>query len=503
MRLCDSSFRLSSPIALSVGLCALGLTVLLNTVAAAEPPEDGKTQRPKNVLLLLTDDQSAHLSCLGTRGIATPNIDELASGGVLFRRAYATCASCSPSRSSILTGTYPHSNGHWRNTVTPTMTDPDKEYGRESSILDHVGVHEDLPTIIEILNEHSYVTGITEKFHLSPPWKFPFHHRKSITPHPASHKKAAQEFFAACADKPFFFLANIGNTHRPFKPHTVPIDTPPADPNEIEVPPDLADTPAMRADLAEYFTTVQCADAVVGAIIEALKDSGHYEDTLIICTSDQGYAYHRAKATPYDAGIRVPLVFIGPGVREDVITRELFSHVDLTPTILDYLGIAIPASVQGRSIRPFLDGKSASTGHKLVFFEHNAHGPAPQSLYPSRSVTDGRMHYIHNLMPQRRFTPPADMVEAKFWGNHAFQATLDAKDEFPIQHGLLERTYHRPPEELYDLHTDPGEIHNLIGDDRFARVRDSLRKAVDDWMKETNDPGDPTKIVRRTDARTK
>jgi len=138
----------------------LGLAILLTTVAVAELPEDGKARRPKNVLLLLTDDQSAHLACLGTPGIATPNIDRLAARGILFRNAFATCASCSPSRSSILTGMYPHSNGHWRNTVTPTMTDPDKEYGRKTSIRDHVGVHEDLPTIIEILNQQGYVTGI-------------------------------------------------------------------------------------------------------------------------------------------------------------------------------------------------------------------------------------------------------------------------------------------------------------------------------------------------------
>ena len=109
-----------------------------------------------------------------TPGISTPNMDALAKDGVLFTHAYSSCSSCSPSRSSILTGMYPHSNGHWRNTVTPTIEEPEKEFGRESSTLDAVGVHEDIPTLIEILKNNGYFTGITRKWHLSPHWKFPF-----------------------------------------------------------------------------------------------------------------------------------------------------------------------------------------------------------------------------------------------------------------------------------------------------------------------------------------
>ncbi|GEM_PF-3374533 len=101
-------------------------------------------------------------------------MDALAKEGVLFCHAYSSCSSCLPSRSSILTGMYPHSNGHWRNTVTPLIEEPEKEFGRESSTLDAVGVHEDIPTLIEILKNHGYFTGNTRKWHLSPHWKFPF-----------------------------------------------------------------------------------------------------------------------------------------------------------------------------------------------------------------------------------------------------------------------------------------------------------------------------------------
>lgn len=120
-------------------------------------------------LLLLTDDQSYHLGMTGEPGLKTPNIDALASRGAFFCKAYSTAASCAPCRGSILTGMYPHSNGHWRNTVGPSLGMPDKEFSRQSTKVDKVGVHEDIVTLPEILKGNGYITDITSKFHLSPP----------------------------------------------------------------------------------------------------------------------------------------------------------------------------------------------------------------------------------------------------------------------------------------------------------------------------------------------
>jgi N-sulfoglucosamine sulfohydrolase len=144
-----------------------------------------------NFILLLTDDQSYHLGMLGVPELKTPNIDALAKGGTFFTKAYSSAASCAPCRGSILTGMYPSANGHWRNTVTPELTDPDKEFSRESTKTDSVGVHEDIPTLIEILTKNGYYTGITQKWHLSPPWKFPFDFRDAASLKPA--RNAASE----------------------------------------------------------------------------------------------------------------------------------------------------------------------------------------------------------------------------------------------------------------------------------------------------------------------
>ena len=499
----------------SAGLGAACRTLAPGASAQAVASPDGERL---NVLLLLTDDQGAHLGCLGTRGIATPAADALAERGVLFRRAYATCASCSPARSSILTGMHPHSNGHWRNTHAPVLSAPDEDFGPDSRYgdIEKVGVHEDIPTLVEILNGQGYVTGITQKFHLSPPWKYPFMHRFGASSAPRSHRAAAEVFFNECSDRPFFLMANIGNTHRPFANHLVDIEAPRVDPQEIDVPGNLPDTPLLREDLARYLDTVQCADACAGAVLEALRESGRYERTLIIFTSDQGYCYHRAKATAYDMGIHVPLIVSGPGVRQDVTTGKLASHVDLVPTILDYLNLPIPATVQGRTLRPLLEGGDVSSWRRYVFAEHNAHGPNPLEYYPVRSVFDGRLHYLRNLMPERRwdgdpvslldaaqmppevgFAGPADAFPGGPWDNHSYEATVLARDEFPAQYELLAGIFKRPAEELYDLHDDPYETDDVVAEARYAAHLERLRAALDDWMEQTSDPGLALRTIPR------
>lgn len=481
-------------------------------LAAASAPR-ARAQAPAasgvpGVLLILTDDQSWHLGCLGTRGIRTPHADALAAAGVLFRNAFATCSSCSPSRSAILTGMFPHANGHWRNTVGPAVPEPESQFSRQGTKVDPVGVHEDIPTLVEILDRAGVETGITQKFHLSPPWKYRFRQRLGAGSDPDSHLRAMRTFLAACHDRPFFMMANIGNTHRPFAPHIVPIDSPRVDPRGIDVPPELPDTPALRHDLAQYLDAVQCADACAGAVLQALREAGRLEHTLVIFTSDQGYCYHRAKATAYDDGVRVPLIVAGPGVRSGAQESRLASHVDLLPTILEAVGLPIPERVQGASLMPLLAGREVPSWRGCVFAEHNAHGPNPREYYPIRSACDGRFHYLRNLTAERRadipveamalgraggmdvfWAGPADIFPGGPWGNGSFRATVEAKEAFPKQYELLVRTFARPPEELYDLHSDPGEMENLAGDPRFAAVQRRLAAALDAWMQGTDDPG--------------
>ncbi len=459
-----------------------------------------KSEKPLNIVLILTDDQGYHLSALGTKGIHTPNFDKLAKNGVFFTNSFAVVPSCSPSRSSIMTGMYPHANGHWRNTITPTLDAPDYEFGRDSKTVDKVGIHEYIKTLPELLQAHGYFTAITQKFHMSPPWKFPYNNRNSVQNNPEDFKKVISNFIKNADDKPFFFQANIAPPHRNFDHHIKGFPELIPNPNAIAVPKYLADTPAMRADLAKYYSSVQVADVCAGAIIETLKEKGLLENTLIIYTSDQGEPYHRAKASAYYAGLHVPFIVRGPKVVKEKVSEALISHIDIMPTILDYLKIPIPKTVQGTSLKAIFEGKENQIPNRLyVFGEHNSHGPSRKEHYPSRMIFDGRYYYIQNLMPQKEYELPADLREEKGWGNHSYQATLDRKSTHPTEYNLLKQLESgRPFEELYDMQYDPGQLHNLAGKKPLKEKQNELKIALETWRNKTADiVDDPLEIKTR------
>ncbi len=474
----------------------------------------------KNVVLLLTDDQSYHLGMLGVPGLKTPNIDALAKQGTFFTRAYSSAASCAPCRGSILTGMFPSSNGHWRNTVGPILADADKDFTRQSSKVDPVGVHEDIPTLVEVLNDNGYCTGITEKWHLSPAWKFPFHYRNTANLKPSGSAGAVAEFIQKAGEKPFFIQCNVDNTHRPYRKHIqINKDLPRVNPADVELPPHWPETPKTRQDYAEYLTTVQHADAVIGAIFQTLEKAGVLENTIIIYSSDQGFCYHRAKATAYDAGVHVPLSVTGPGIQSGVLSDALVGHVDLMPTILDYAGIQIPETVQGQSLRPILEGRKKDVGRDFIVSEHNAHGGNPVEYYPTRSITDGRFRYIWNINythvpdfeletmvsdPTFRKTShspawmPWDALPSDVWQNNACEEIILHRDEFPEAYNLLKESMFRPEFELYDLEKDPYETKNLAANPEYGAVMKRLDKTLKSWMDEQDDIGDPRSVKRRT-----
>jgi N-sulfoglucosamine sulfohydrolase len=490
----------------------VGLVAFSSSLRAEE-------NRP-NVVLLLTDDQSYHLGMLGTKGLKTPNIDALAKNGSFFTKAYAASASCAPCRSSILTGMLPSANGHWRNTVGPEdLNAPDEEFGRSATRVDGVGVHEDIPTLIEALNANGWFTGITEKWHISPPWKFPFQFRDKADLTPEGSARAVTRFIKEADGRPFFLQANVDNTHRPYRLHIgINKNLPRVNPAEVEIPPNWPDTPKTRQDYAEYLTTVQHADAVIGAIIQVVKEAGLLDDTIFIYSSDQGFCYHRAKATAYDAGVHVPLSFTGPGIQSNIVCDALVGHVDIMPTVLDYAGIKIPETVQGFSLRPVLEGRKKDVGRQWIVSEHNAHGGNPIEYYPTRSITDGRYRYIWNINytnvpdfdidsmvsdPAFRKTAhspawmPWDALPSDVWQNNACEEIILHKDRFPEAYRLLKESMFRPEFELYDLEKDPYETKNLAGNPEYKPVAERLNRALRDWMKETGDIGDPRSVKRR------
>lgn len=465
--------------------------------------KSGKTavqevKKPLNVVLILMDDQGYDTSVDGMTGIKTPYFDAFAQQGMRFTNSYASVPSCSPSRSSINTGMFPHANGHWRNTITPTLTDGDEAFSRNAKRVDKVGIHEYIKTLPEILKENGFYTAITQKFHMSPPWKFPYTQRNPVHNDPAKYREVISDFIDNSGDQPFFFQANISPPHRNFDIHMNKFPEYMPDVDKIIVPDYLPDTPLMREDLSKYYGCVQLADACAGAIIETLKAKGEFENTLIIFTSDHGQPYHRAKASAYAEGLHVPYAVTGPKVAQGKVSNALISHTDIMPTILDFLKLPIPTTVQGKSIMPVATGKQKNVKDRnYVFAEHNSHGPDPKEHYPSRVVFDGQFYYIKNLMPNKSYLLPADLREYKGWSNKSYEATVNAKESHPIPYKLL-RTLEkgRPAEELYDMKNDPYQITNLAQNKDYQLKKTELNKALNNWRQATGDISNNPKDIK-------
>jgi len=460
--------------------------------------------RPLNVLILLSDDMGNHLGAAGTPALATPHLDRLAAEGVRFDRAYAPAASCSPCRASLLTGRYPHSHGIFTNVHRVGVTAPASAWARGAPWRGPHGLRPDVPTAPERFKAAGYRTGLTNKGHVGPGWRFPWDARamwrytldRTAGGERLGTYRGARRFFEDAGRSPFFLYANLTLTHRPFRAHdpdVSPLAAP--DPSQVAVPPWLPDLPPVRRDWARYLDTVQMTDSQVGEVLAALEDAGHRDDTLVVFTSDHGIAWHRAKATVYEAGTHVPLIVRGPGVRRGARVTGLVGLIDLLPTLLEACGLPVPGGIQGRSMWDLLRGRPGAAGRRFVFAEHNAHGPTPKQFFPSRAVRGERFKYIRNLLPEKTYVPPADLVERKKWGNLTWDTVQGCAETFPVQHALVRRTLHRPAEELYDLHTDPHEMTNLLegGPDALTPpVREELarlRRALDDWMTATGDAG--------------
>ncbi|MDA9555861.1 sulfatase-like hydrolase/transferase, partial [Pelobium sp.] len=163
-----------------------------------------------NIILFTADDMGIQMGALNTPGVKTPAIDQLIKEGVFLTKAYAAFPSCSPSRTSILTGTYPHEHGVTTNVneVLPELSATGT--AKQSALNIQFAVKSEIVTLPEVLKNKGYYTGLTGKFHVSSPEKFPFDYWSKET--------KADEFFkqAKINNKPFFLDINVHSPHRPY-----------------------------------------------------------------------------------------------------------------------------------------------------------------------------------------------------------------------------------------------------------------------------------------------
>lgn len=427
-------------------------------------------QRP-NILLIVSEDNGLQLGCYGDRTVPTPHLDALAAAGARWENAYVTQAVCSPSRSSILTGLYPHQNG---------------QIGLATHAFSMV---RPVPTLPGLLKQAGYRTGLIGKLHVNPEQWFDFDFRWSdATALSFAHRDVARtaevagEFFSG--QGPFFLMVCFADAHLPFLRQHSGLPATPVTAAQVR-PFDAvgADSPRLRQHVADYYSCISRLDTGVGLLLGKLKDAGHHDQTLVAYLGDHGPQFSRGKTTCYEFGLRVPLLLRWPGqIREGEVRRDLCSSIDLMPTLLHAAGIPTPRNLPGQPLLP------RGRERRELFCEWNTSHPVPlpSLLFPQRTVRDRRYKLIANLMSGRRNPGELYYTEQKLITTGANAAEIaSAPEQVRAAYSVWRDP---PPIELYDLERDPHEFVNLAGHRDLQTVESRLLATLRRWQRDTADP---------------
>lgn len=439
------------------------------------------TMKKKQIVFIMTDTTRADmLGCYGNKGMITPNLDKLAENGIKFNKAYTCQPVCGPARSAIFTGTYPHSNGMFTNSIA--MGDNVKTIGQR---LTDNGIHAayigkyhldggdyfglgicpegwdpdywyDMRCYLEELTEEERVKsripatneeGIDESF--------TFANRCT---------KRAVDFLDKHSDEDFMLVVSYDEPHDPclcpepyasmYKDYEFPrypnvYDTLEDKPEHQKVWAGdnvYADRDKVKIGDPYYFGCNSFVDYEIGKVIDAARKAA--PDAMIIFTSDHGDSMQSHCITNkgpvmYDEVARIPLII--SGFDKGVEYNEPVSHINLMPMVMEYMGLPVPKLMEGKSLLPALKDTSVKV-NDYVFTEfgryeidHDGFG----GLQLMRGVTDGRYKLVVNLLSS---------------------------------------------DELYDMLSDPYEMKNLINSPAHEKERNRLHDALLNWMNDTRDP---------------
>jgi N-sulfoglucosamine sulfohydrolase len=427
---------------------------------------------PKNVLLLISDNHnSTDLGCYGHPNLRTPNLDALAARGTRFSHAFATTASCGPSRAVIYTGLLTHANG---------------QFTHSHSF--HNGVlAKGVTTVFDLHKEAGYRTALLGKTSIGSrggQYDIDLTDESLMRDLPGQAQKAEQ-FIREGNGQPFLIVLATHDPH----PSDKPVDErwkrgvlPPrhVDPATLAVPSFLPDRPDVRESLAEYYELIERLDAGFGEALAMLKRTGHEDDTLVMFFSDHGSSYPGAEATHWEPGVHVPLIVASPAQRNrGLSTDAMVTLADVTPTILDWTGVKAPAyPLHGRSVLGVLDQEKTS-GWDSVVLSHVSHEIT--MVYPMRTLRERRYKLIWNMNYQLPFPLASEVAERSPWAE-----TIRRGDKLIGKRTVQDFLWHAPVE-LYDLQSDPDEVVNLADDPAHADLRRAMSEKLLARLRETGD----------------
>ncbi|WP_433223449.1 sulfatase family protein [Dactylosporangium sp. CS-047395] len=444
---------------------------------------------PPDIVMILTDDHAAHaIGAYGSVVNATPRIDEIARLGWRFEHCFATNALCSPSRASILTGTYSHVNG-----VTTLVTPIDASQ----------------PTFVSLLRAAGYRTAMVGKWHMGDgpghdPQDFDYwdvfieqgeYHNPRLLSEDGLRTVAgyatdivtdlALDWMSTVDDAPVCVLIYHKAPHRPWEPPGSVDTSPKAVPGtffddyatrtssarraamriaehlsredlKTDPPPGLsyADEASWKYQrfMEDYLACVASVDDNVGRVVDWLRERGRFADTLLMYGSDQGFFLGEHgwfdKRFMYEESLRMPLVLSYPRkLAAGRVFGDIVTNVDWAQTVLDAAGVGHHPRMQGRSFWPDLLGRPEeppATGMYYRYWEHDDVFHKAPAHYGYRTATH-KLIYFYN-----------DGLGLPGTGSFTY-----------------------PPEwELYDLIADPTETHNVYHDPAYQAVREELTAAM-------------------------
>ncbi len=487
-----------------------------------------------NILFLFSDDWGRYASCYkGMDGrptlndvVKTPNVDRLAREGVVFRNAFVNSPSCTPCRSSLMSGRYFFNCGR-------------------GAILNGAVWDETIPTFPLMLREAGYHIGKSFKV-WSPgtPADAPFggqqhayekagrasnNFSEEVTRMMSEGKTLADardvilsqvrgNFDAFLADrkegKPWLYFFGTTTTHRVWvkgsgkklwdiEPESL----------KGKMPKFLPDVPEVREDVADYLGEAQAVDAYLGVLLEQLEKTGELERTLIVASGDHGMpGVPAGKCNLYDHGVSVSLVARVPGGKGGRVIDDFVRLPDLAPTFMEIGGATPPEGLYGKTLLPLLKSDKAGqidaardwviTGRE----RHVATAREGNLPYPMRALRTADFVYIRNFKAERwpmggpgGVTDTAEPEEKELESStYAAFADMDASPTkaWLIKHRndsewkwLYELSFgKRPAEELYDLRKDPDQIINVAAQPEYAKAKAEMAARLMERLKEANDP---------------
>jgi len=421
------------------------------------------TAAKPNILWISCEDISANLGCYGDPYANTPNLDNLATEGARFTRAFTHAPVCAVVRSGVITGVYPVSIGsqHMRSRiVTPPHIKCFTEYLRAAGYF----------CTNRSKTDYQFDAPLTA-------W---------------DRQGGGHKDWRECPEgQPFFSVINLTVCHesqirhsearhaqilksiKPEQHHS------PDDAGET-LPAYIPNTPSARKNWAWYHDNISEMDRQVGEILDRLKADGLLENTLVVFWSDHGQGMPRGKRWPYDSGTHVPVIVRWPGnVKPNTVRGDLVNTIDFPCTMLSVAGIDVPDYMQGRV---FL-GDNQQPGPKYLFYHRDR---MDESYEIMRAVRDNRFRYIRNFEPEKPYSQGIDYMDLMpamiEWRRLNAEGKLTGGQKNWFQKP-------KPIEELYDTTADPHEIRNLANDPKHQKTLAAMRTALEDWQLEVGDLG--------------